>query len=454
MRLAPFARDVLDRFSEPLLARDGAAILLELAREPARVKMDRSLYAKAEGRLQSALVPVPEWLRARFEGLARVRLELVLATLAEHGFTTVTAAGIEQSESGRRFVALPALQRAAELLPGRAELVPGRGGLLQLGLESVETKHFGCRASSVVSPMRLAGDHGDPALRATDADRRALREAVAACFARLAPGRFYDVATFLETSAKGGGPLARGADPAFVQANLDYRSVAPVEHELASASKRLLDRVIWARLLLIGGIEVARLEATDAAPLAVSLTALGRYYLGLDSDPPGAPAAAAPERRAVVQPNFEVVLLEARPDAIADLQAFAVASVASDDDPARVFKITKDSVLAAARAGLDAKAILATLERLSGADAPDNVARSIREWAKGVRRIRVETARLVRCPDEETLSRILAIVGGERVPFALVCDDLSLAMRRKIEKLGFVVEESDADPDQRPAGYW
>src|SRR5439155_2565897 len=136
---------------------------------------------------------------------------------------------------------------------------------------------------------------------------------------------------------------------------------------------------------------------------------------GLDAAPP--PPAPEPESeaassRAIVQPNFEVVLLDARPHVVADLQAFSEnAGIGAAGDRARVFKLTKASVHGAARAGLDAKAILGTLERLSSTGVPDNVARAIRDWAGAIRRVSIGTSRFIRCPDADTLARVQAVLG-------------------------------------------
>ncbi|HEY0778297.1 MAG TPA: helicase-associated domain-containing protein, partial [Gemmatirosa sp.] len=81
--------------------------------------------------------------------------------------------------------------------------------------------------------------------------------------------------------------------------------------------------------------------------------------------------------------------------------------------PGVAFRLTRASVVAGAGAGLTRDDVLGVLARASSKPLAPNVAREIDGWLAGVRRVRVRTAALLECPDEETAARVHAALAGK-----------------------------------------
>jgi hypothetical protein len=102
---------------------------------------------------------------------------------------------------------------------------------------------------------------------------------------------------------------------------------------------------------------------------------------------------------AVVGADFTVSLLEKSPEAEAELAGFAEAD-------GTVYRITRESVQAAAHAGRAAASMLETLEGISKHALPANVAHEIREWARAKKTVRIEDTLLIEGDDPVVLAEI------------------------------------------------
>ena len=106
-----------------------------------------------------------------------------------------------------------------------------------------------------------------------------------------------------------------------------------------------------------------------------------------------------------------------------------------------VFKLTKKSIFAAAAAGMTADGALDTLRVISAKPVPDNVEREIRGWFGQCRRITVEPAVVVRCPDPHTAARVVAAGGKNARPISDTVVELTgskshTALIRKLDTEG------------------
>ncbi len=157
------------------------------------------------------------------------------------------------------------------------------------------------------------------------------------------------------------------------------------------------------RLHVLGVLDVA---VTGGAPVAVRLSSLGARAFGV-----GVPEAPA-TRPCLVTPDFEVVVL---PEG-------DVADVVHRLDPwgERVrtgdvvhLRFTRESVEAAVAEGRALADLLSFLASHSRGPLPQNVTRSLSDWAAGVSFATLERGVVLRLEQPQTLDKILALPGIE-----------------------------------------
>ena len=136
-------------------------------------------------------------------------------------------------------------------------------------------------------------------------------------------------------------------------------------------------------------------------PVAFCLNPLGAYLFGLASQPP-AEAAASQSGRLVVQPNFQIFALEPIAEqTLVSLDRFADRVKA---DKAFEYKLSRESLYRAHQNGMSADDAIAFLEQASAAPLPQNVLRTLQEWAQSYERIIVRrNAALLHVLDPQVL---------------------------------------------------
>ena len=175
----------------------------------------------------------------------------------------------------------------------------------------------------------------------------------------------------------------------------------------------------------------------------ISLTDVGRYLLGLVKDFDYGPEYEG-DTPVLVQPNFDVVFTCPSPQAEASVGRFAHRK---GQRVGTLFKITKASILAAARTGMTAQEVLDTLRGTSAKEVPANVEREIRGWFDQCRRVTVRQAILVHCPDAETAARVLAAGGKKATAITDTLIELAgskhdAALFRKLDAMGIFANQS------------
>lgn len=115
--------------------------------------------------------------------------------------------------------------------------------------------------------------------------------------------------------------------------------------------------------------------------VAFRLTPLGREVLQ-----GAAPVARAATPCLIVGADFEVVapVVEAPPDLLARLETLLTPVKGRPGDPVRRYRIEQDGLLRAMAAGATADGVLDVLEAHARRPVPDNVARTVRDWARRV----------------------------------------------------------------------
>jgi len=461
--------------------------LLVRAAEPLRLKADGwRLFAAVERELERALLPLPAWLTQPrlFPGNApgrriheALRLAQGLGLVTEQG-TRGRDLGLVTTPAGWRWLGLEPLERLRTLLdlfrpePERARTRPdadrGSGAdddatlfgeladdvaeLEELLAEADEGEEVYeeevvpfdgrfSRASVALSDASLFGAYGSHGLA---------REAIAA-FARLAPGRAVPFGAFLRHEAETANPFVLPEFSRRVSLSSFGRPLA--EEELEKLWIAGLERIFHEYLLPFGGVKAG---LTREGSLTIELTSVGRYVLGLASEfvleLPAPEGGATPVR---VQPDFEVVFVASHPSLEAAIGRFAERR---GTGVGVLFRITRDSIVSAAQAGLGADEVLATLARASPTPVPANVEHEIRAWFGRCRRVALEPVQLLRCPDADTAARVLATVGTAKLEslsdtvLALLDPTQKTAIVRQCRKAGLFLTSRAEDPEAERLG--
>jgi hypothetical protein len=144
-------------------------------------------------------------------------------------------------------------------------------------------------------------------------------------------------------------------------------------------------------------------DAKEMAARAFRLTNTGGLLLGMGNPPP----AAADEGRIIIQPNFQIMALGPVPiPQLAYLDLFAERRQA--DRGAFEYHLSRDSIYQAQQTGLTVDQIVTFLTETGHADIPQNVRRSLEEWAAHLERIVFRTdVSLLQAADEDLLQTLL-----------------------------------------------
>ena len=147
-------------------------------------------------------------------------------------------------------------------------------------------------------------------------------------------------------------------------------------------------------------------------PVAFRLTPLGAYLFGLADQPPAEPAAAH-AGRVVVQPNFQIFALEPIAEqTLVSLDRFADRVKA---DKAFEYRLSRESLYRAHQNGMSVGDAVAFLEQASSAPLPQNVLRTLDEWAQSYERIIVRrNAALLHALDPQVLDALQDTPAAQR----------------------------------------
>ncbi len=432
-----------DSFSAIVALEDLVQFLVRAA-EPLRLKQNGwTLFAVAQRELEQGLLPLPAWLthpKVFPENAPERRVREAQRLAEELGFTE------ERGESGRdlALVTTPAgwewLDKTAherlavllELLRYKPERGEPEGRELDDGAEEADELEeleelFGELAgesdddeghdensydeldeeADELAPFRAGRSRAlsDAALFGHSAGGVLTRAAIRA-FATLEPGRPVLFGEFLQHHAETANPLLELENPQSLGFGSPWNP--PTEEILEAHWIKGLRTVLHGFLLPFGG---ARVGLAGAGGLTIELTSIGRYLLGLAPEfVLDAPASSKTPVR--VQPDFEVVFVSASPALEAALSRFAERR---GTGVGVLFRITRDSIMSAAMAGLGAEEVLATLARASSTPVPANVEHEIRAWFGRCRRLSIEPVHLLRCPDAATAARVLSAVGAGKL---------------------------------------
>ncbi|MEX1184773.1 MAG: helicase-associated domain-containing protein [Gemmatimonadota bacterium] len=397
---APAPVEPVEHYCSAFLADDTAAVLVEAAAEPLRLRgNDFAIYARATKRLEAALAPTPPWTAKLTNWSAEVRIDQAIH------FASRLSLLQTRGEAGRDL-------RLEATAAARAWLAGTPAGRLRTLIDLVRPVHEdraprkrrrGGRSSN--DGPGLFSMHVRPAELRSRAERAASK-----AFGTLPDDGAVHAIAFIEHCARIDDPL-EGALAGHPEAYVDMMAVdLMTEEQREYVWADLLASILLNRLVPLGGAVLGRLP--DGG-VGIGITPAGRYLLGLTEtfdaaglDTLAVAGGAAPQ--ILVQPNFDVVFLTPSPLGEAEIGRFAERT---GTNVGTLFRITRDAVHNAAGAGLDGAAALASLRSLSSQPIPQNVEREVAGWFNACRRVTAAPALLLRCPDEETAARALAAAG-------------------------------------------
>jgi hypothetical protein len=382
--------------SRPFLVDDMEALVLACAAEPIRLRVaDGGFYKKDRLRIEKALAPLPEEILSFSKYNPETRLGEARAHARELGL----------------------LEADPDLSGGRV-LVPTAGGRAWMGLDEVS------RHRMILECFRPL--HGDAGWNDEGAFDRVFPASVDALIVRLsmlpvwAYGMHFGhrVERELEEAAIEAFRWLDGDEPTHFEDFLDH---------VRAQDNPLLDPEVQRRMFFLQDADlegrwlatVTQLMVRYLVPLgalavgwrrggerSLQLTPAGRYLFGLTHHLEDPLEAGGEGVR--VQADFEVVFMAPSPAAERAIGRF---SERVGRGVGTLFRITPESVRAAAAAGLTADGTIDTLRRTCPDGLPENVEREIRGWMDGVRRLEAREIVAIDCGDRETAARVAAIGG-------------------------------------------
>jgi hypothetical protein len=347
--LAPEPVSVSDAFSHPFLVEDMTGLLVAARNEPIPLRRDdEKPYARFVDDVGALLLTLPESIEG-FTGLSlEGRISLALQALRLTGLLVAGGAAkngatpLEASADGIAWMRLPLSERC-RLVTRALTGAQGRQSRLFDLLEEEWSSAEGAREE--ILPW------------------------IVQAFSSVPTSTFIRFADFAEYQAAIGSPLGTAASTA-------GSSGSATEEALEELWKSFLGIFLGRCLLALGGAE-AGLTAEGRA--AFRMHDSGRQLLGLPRDGRAEEWGRAdpPDAALVVQPSFEIVFLAPSPEAEAECARFCERI---GREVGVLFRLTRQSLQRAARAGLDASSVLETLRRGSRSPLPANVVHEIGGW--------------------------------------------------------------------------
>ncbi len=237
-------------------------------------------------------------------------------------------------------------------------------------------------------------------------------------------------------------PYYGGNNPfgmSFPTVNNEHKGWDAVERQVIVAM--LTGPLHWMGLVNLG-YSAGAAPGEGNEPAGYRLTETGAWLLGLADQPEFVESGG----RVLIQPNFTILAMEPISDAVLlDLDAFAESQ---GGDRATTYRLTRQSVYRAQRAGWDAQRIRAFLEQHQGAPIPANVQRSLDEWQTQHQRITFRRGALaIQYADDSARAGVqdaLARAGAQRQPLSPSFDLITAAGKGAValERLSQALSEA------------
>jgi len=400
-------------FHQASLMEDMTTVLVAAAANPLRLKItDGSLFAIVQQELEASLVTLPPWGVAMDWSSQPLRSNVAVTWLRGLRLIRTTDSegrlALEPTPRGRQWLGGNAKQRLKAVLDHLKD--PGQEPSMIAESDDFLDDEYRPRACASFGNLSFVPD----AVRFhTSVDQAALRSPLVNAYASLGNGDFFPLKEFVTWHVEQQTPLLKpGTTQQRPLIYYEWSWQRATVEDLENAWEQMLLAFFRFRLLPLGGLRLG--IAGERGSICVVLTDVGRYLLGLADDFDYGPEHDG-QGAVVVQPNFDVVFLAPSPLAEAAIGRFAERHAKGGGT---LLRITKKAILAAASSGMTADQVLETLRRLSSKPIPANVTREIQGWFDQCRRIMVRPAVLIRCPDHETATRVIGVLGDRVLPIS------------------------------------
>lgn len=277
------------------------------------------------------------------------------------------------------------------------------------------------------------------------------RKAVMSQLSKCTPGRWYTVESLLHTM-KAQNPYVlrpRQADMGLA----GFRSAKTMLTNWNKSDGEIIVGMLSSTLNELGivalGYQRPHLPEKDkpANPDAFMLTDLATAVLSTEAEPSYKDATPVDGRTLIVQPNFELLLLQPDLPTVYSLMPFA--QVDQIGVVSRL-TLTRNSVLRGLEIGKNIEQLLQILEQRSQKELPQNVVYSLRDWTKLFKEVSISQVLLIDVPSEALANEIcsspkLKDFGLRRIGPCVIAASSGTSLtelRRTLEKEGIVVRIS------------
>lgn len=282
-------------------------------------------------------------------------------------------------------------------------------------------------------------------------DVMAGRKAVLSQLSKCTPGRWYTMASLLHTM-KARNPYAlrpRQSDVGLA----GYRTGKSALANWYKCDGEIILGMLSSTLYELGIVALAYQQpnlpekGNPVNPDAFMLTDLASAVLSTEAEPPSTIGEPTASRNLIVQPNFELLLLQ--PDLPTVFSLLPFAQINQIGMVSRL-TLTRNSVLRGLEAGKSIDHILQFLEQSSQKELPQNVVYTLRDWTKLYKEVNISQVLLLDVPSEALANEIcsspkLKALGLRRLSPCVIAvsSDTSLQeLRRALDKEGIVVRIS------------
>ena len=183
--------------------------------------------------------------------------------------------------------------------------------------------------------------------------------------------------------------------------------------------------------------------ANPVNPTSFMVTELGAAILSSEKGAAGQENGNAEKRTLIVQPNFELMLLQPDPSTLYSLLPFAQINQVG---MVSRLTLTRNSLLRSLELGRNIEQIVSILQERSQKELPQNVVYTLNDWARTYKEVNISQVYLIEVPSESLANEVAASAklksfGLRRLgPCALIAsNDINLQeLRKTLEKEGIV----------------
>jgi hypothetical protein len=287
------------------------------------------------------------------------------------------------------------------------------------------------------------------------------RKAVVSYLSKCTPGRWYTVDSLLRTMKAQDPYVLRPRQAAMGVAG--FRSTRNMLTNWYKSDGEIIIGMLSFTLFEMGivalGYQHSQFVEKDKPinPDAFMLTDLATAVLSTGVEPSNNFATPANGRTLIVQPNFELLLLQ--PDLPTAYSLLPFAQVNQIGVASRL-TLTRNSVLRGLQAGRNIEQIMKILEEHSQKELPQNVVYTLRDWTKLYKEVTISQVLLLDVPGEALADEIcsspkLSAFGLRRIAPCVIAVDSDTGLqelRRALDKEGIVVNISGDIVSKSAAG--